>query len=121
VISGHFVVFSVVEDIVSIDGPPSSDPLMDALILNAFPGQLVLEIVLRRLLEVGLLTVNLVFDVMVPMVSVPVMVDVMVVMVIIMSNLFMSCTKGTSTNPSNLLGGSSRPHKHVEHHYYLII
>lgn len=98
-VSGHFVVFSVIEDVISINCPPTSNPLVDALILDAFLGQLVLNIVLRRLLEVGLLTVNLVFHVIVSMVPV-------------------ACTKGTSTDHCYSLRCSSRSHKHVQHHFY---
>jgi hypothetical protein len=96
VVGGHFVVFSVVENVISINCPPSSNPLVNALILDTFLGQLVLNIVLGRLLEVGLLTVNLIFNVMVA------------------TSVMVNCTKGTSTHHSSSF---TRSQKHVEHHF----
>lgn len=53
-----FVVFCVVENVVAVDGPLTSDPLVDALVGDSLLGELVLDVVLRRLLEVSLLRVD---------------------------------------------------------------
>ena len=63
VVGGHFIVFGVVEDVVSINGPSASNPLVDRFVLDSLLGELEVQIMLRGVLEVGLLRVDLVFDV----------------------------------------------------------
>lgn len=63
VVGGHFIVFGVVEDVVSINGPSASNPLVDRFVLDSLLGELEVQIMLRGVLEVGLLRVDLIFDV----------------------------------------------------------
>jgi hypothetical protein len=55
-----FVVLCVVKDVVPVHGPPASNPLVNAFVQDSCLGQLVLEVLLGSLLEVGLLAVHVV-------------------------------------------------------------
>jgi hypothetical protein len=57
-----FVVLCVVEDVVPVHSPPASNPLVNAFVQDSFLGQLVLEVLLRSMLEVGLLAVHVVYN-----------------------------------------------------------
>ena len=53
------VVFGVVEDVVTIDGPSTVNPLMKFLVEHWFRGQVVVEVGLGRVLDRGLLSLRL--------------------------------------------------------------
>lgn len=84
-ISRIFVVFSVVKDVVSVNGPASSNPLMNTFVQDALTGKLIFQIMLSCVLKIGLLAVNLIFNCM---------------MIIVMA---MSGTKSTNTNIKGVL------------------
>ncbi len=62
VVGRHFVVLRVVQNIVSVDSPSTCNPLMNAFVRNPFLRELILQVFLCGLLKVGLLAVNMIYD-----------------------------------------------------------
>lgn len=65
IVSGVFFLECVVKDIVVVDCPLAIDPLMQSLVENWFPGQLVIDFAWAGKFEDSLLRLNRVFDVLV--------------------------------------------------------
>jgi hypothetical protein len=70
-VSSKLVGLIVVEDIIAIDCPAASNPLMNALIEDALSRQLVFNLLLRRGLELCVNRLHMVMVVLVMMVVMP--------------------------------------------------
>ena len=91
VIGRVFVIFSVVENVVTINSPASSNPLVNFFIKNSFLWELVLNIMLGRLLECCVFTVY------------------NIVHVVVVMRIVVTCSKSPNRNANHVSTGLSLP------------